>query len=550
MAIADDVVIDYDNKIIEIKNNIYTVKEFYSYLMETFDESGQMDDLIPMSAKTPTLYQLDNGWTLSTLSFEFLKSSAIQDDSLENIWTNVQSLGAVQTGLKIYISQGGTITFDAPYPFILSNTVDPTSTEVILSTTIPPEVPTSGELIVDFWGQGTGPETISYDSWATSTFTLTAGSTVDNTYNPSNNTIVIHSQREGHIDILLQTTENSIDISGATFSTWGRQFQDTYDKFVTTGGAIVANIPLATGDDANLNLSAATLDAYSGITIEWYTGSEIKRSAFDGTVDVQEYTMESSIGVGDTTIQISNTIHDDVATSGYLQIENEVIYYATVDKANSIFTGCVRGTFDTSAAGHLANTDLSTYMFDYDVLLQDTGSKTLKQLFNWIQYQLLKDTDIDDAGGTKVGRVTNEIVIFTGQMFTLQGVWVEGFDAGDANNIQFRDTSNVLHSPPLAILLKITCPTALENGYAAMFRLDAAYDPATYTPANVVAILINEQIDATGVVQKNIKFVENWDVVTRVRKAGYIPYEIGGTITSAGLTVTSSNPTDTVYEAP
>ena len=40
------------------------MNELYSWLMNVFDESGTIDDTIPMTAQTPTAYTLTNGWFL------------------------------------------------------------------------------------------------------------------------------------------------------------------------------------------------------------------------------------------------------------------------------------------------------------------------------------------------------------------------------------------------------------------------------------------------------------------------------------------------------
>ena len=70
MAIGDDFTIDYTNKRIWNKYawgqggtaTVYSVNALYSWLMNTFDEQGAMDDDVPMSAQTPNAYTLINEW--------------------------------------------------------------------------------------------------------------------------------------------------------------------------------------------------------------------------------------------------------------------------------------------------------------------------------------------------------------------------------------------------------------------------------------------------------------------------------------------------------
>lgn len=566
MGIAQDTEIDYVNKRIEVKHNRYTVNKLYSYLMETFDESQQMDDLIPMEAKTPTLYHLKNGWKMTTLSWDFLYNSAVEEEfngpNTLDVYTNVRTLGAIQTGTRLYISQGGTVTFHAYHPLILKNTLDPSTGTLVVTSTIPPEVPTSGSLVLDPWGtEGyNSPETLSYISYESSTFDLTSatfilGTNPSGTYDPSVNTYVVRSPLTGHIDILLKTTSAGVDIDGTTFTTWARQFQDTYDRFITTGGAVVANVPVATGDDPQLDIPMATLAAYTGLTITWASGTNWWiRSAFDGVEDVHEYALQSSIGVSDTLVVVDSTIPSTIPTEGYLQVEDEVMYYNTWWNGASYGTFGIqnRGTNGTDAVGHLAGKDLSLYMFEYEVLVDDNESHSLKEIYNWIQYQLLLQKDIDASTATHYGWITDELVEYTGTMFTKKGVWVQGFDVADKNYIQFRDRNNTLHVPPLTVLLQIICESTMEGGRGYMAKLSQPYDPNNYDPSWVVQVLIDDVIPGASqnyTLSTSIKYSADFPVVTRTRKAGYLPFEQGATVTSSGLTVRATNPEDTIYVA-
>lgn len=97
MAIQDDFTIDYVNRRITYTTafvddrppNIYTVNELYSWLQDTFDEPGQMDDPIPMSAQTPTQYTLINRWFMDNESVKALYGGSLQT----NGWTKSGAAG-------------------------------------------------------------------------------------------------------------------------------------------------------------------------------------------------------------------------------------------------------------------------------------------------------------------------------------------------------------------------------------------------------------------------------------------------------------------------
>lgn len=107
MSIPDDVVVDYTNKTISVSNNIYTVNALYSYLMDVFDELAQMDDDVPMSAQTPTVYTLINGWRLSDNSTNFLSGGSVVSEDGDDLWANVYTIGSIEDGTQLYVVQEG-----------------------------------------------------------------------------------------------------------------------------------------------------------------------------------------------------------------------------------------------------------------------------------------------------------------------------------------------------------------------------------------------------------------------------------------------------------
>lgn len=182
-------------------------------------------------------------------------------------------------------------------------------------------------------------------------------------------------------------------------------------------------------------------------------------------------------------------------------------------------------------------------------IVVDCGGKTLKEAYNWVQFQLLSSSDIDAGAGTHIGKLTSALIAYTGTGITAQGVWFEDFAAADANSIKYTDSNGVLHTPPQSIAVSVSSKEEMSGGRVAVYRLGATYNPATYTPASIVATLLDTTLDANGNASTSLTYVADWPVVIRVRKAGYKPFEVGTTLTSAGLSVTSINEADTVYEA-
>lgn len=301
----------------------------------------------------------------------------------------------------------------------------------------------------------------------------TLGSIVTGTtlYIEQNGAVVWTAGSTGHINMLLKTKDGGTEIDSQSFTVYARKFQQTYSQFSTTGGAIIANCPLATAADPQLDIAQNTIDAYVGLSITW---GSVTKDAGDGA------------GAKPYTVVI------------------------------------------------------------------DGGGKTLKEIYNWVQSELLKDADIDDGAGTKTGKITDELLTFTGTMITKQGVWVEDFAAADANKIKYTDSNGDLHTPPVSVAISVTSTggAGMENGRVAVYQLDAAYNAATFDPAvNITGTLLSTTLNASGAASTSMTYSSDLYCLVRTRKAGYKPFEVGTTLTSAGLSVTALNEIDTVYQA-
>lgn len=87
MAIEEDWVIDLENKRIVHKSgtNIYSVGELYSWIMEVFGSPEFMKYLIPMEARSKTLFVLVDGWKISNVDRKFLKNGNIIEKNTKSL---------------------------------------------------------------------------------------------------------------------------------------------------------------------------------------------------------------------------------------------------------------------------------------------------------------------------------------------------------------------------------------------------------------------------------------------------------------------------------
>src|SRR3990172_690925 len=188
----------------------------YTYLQDTFDELGALDDDVPMTAQVALQqFTLVNGWKIPDLSFRFIESGSIQDSGLDNIWTNYQTLGSVEgIGNTVYAA-----TTPLPQFYIEQN----------------------GSVIDTFWLTGH----------------------IDALVKVKTNT-----------DTSKTVSSTGALINSGTVTIFNRNYGDTYDHFETTTIAGVAPIPLATASDLNNTTGTSRLNYDAGGA--YTSGEEIR----------------------------------------------------------------------------------------------------------------------------------------------------------------------------------------------------------------------------------------------------------------------------------
>lgn len=206
-------------------NIVRSANALYTYLQDTFDELGQLDDQVPMSAQVlDQVYTLINGWKIPDLSMRFLEKGSIRDEANANVFANVQTVGTLAD--------------------------------------------------IGDWG-------FYYDS--------NNPTPQPNIYINQGGTVLDQNWLEGQIDVLVKVRTNTdttvVDsgtpqlgqlINNGTLEVYAREYLRTYDVFEftnTTGGVAVA--PLATADDLDNTTGTHSLSFTGGSGTPFTAGEEI-----------------------------------------------------------------------------------------------------------------------------------------------------------------------------------------------------------------------------------------------------------------------------------
>jgi len=180
-------------------------------------------------------------------------------------------------------------------------------------------------------------------------------------------------------------------------------------------------------------------------------------------------------------------------------------------------------------------------------IVTTNASRRISEIYQWIQSQLTKATDIDSGAGTHLGKLTAPLVSYTGNMVTMTGVWVEGFSSLDVNNITYTDNNAVTHEAPLSVPVVVNIDAAVVGAQVSVFALDTTgLTDATYTPSNISSTIINAT-SVSSAVSTSITYTVDIPVRVVVRFAGYQQFSLYTTITSTGLNATAITAVDGAY---
>ena len=108
----------------------------------------------------------------------------------------------------------------------------------------------------------------------------------------------------------------------------------------------------STANQTDINISRISVSTYATIPNKLAQGKPIQVwiQRMSGQANNSTYTLASPIGLTDTTIVLNSTTN--LASAGFIQIDNEIIAYGYVSGNTLGF--CARGQANTTAAVHLA----------------------------------------------------------------------------------------------------------------------------------------------------------------------------------------------------
>src|SRR3990172_12771357 len=293
-------------------NGFANVNKLYSALQDLFDEIGQRDDGVPMSAQTPTEYTIgiiDSGdsdpWFIDRVSVEHLTGGALRTSSWER---DLRGDGTGNTGIVriSYALSGGFttdfITSDIGKTVVSAN--GDTGTLLDFNTTLSTKVawirPTNNALAND-WDSASGEITVTGGTGDVNQASagVTGESLWANIYSigtildDDNTHIYIYQNGtylkayksttsdwwgDGHVDILVNVKEVGLETDVGYINVLARRYSQTYSYYtvdLTNGGR--NPLPLQTGNDLDNQTGYSQVELGAGEAANFDVGNYFYR---------------------------------------------------------------------------------------------------------------------------------------------------------------------------------------------------------------------------------------------------------------------------------
>ncbi|MEK7185503.1 MAG: hypothetical protein AAB726_02675, partial [Patescibacteria group bacterium] len=482
-TIAGDFTINTTTKTIKhtADSVVYTVNEFYTWLMDYFDDETTVDDTVPISAQTPTEYTLTNGWFMDNLSFKYLSGGALQTDGQDAYSTHILTV------------TGG--TYADPVAGDISKTVKSGATDIgplldyeVISVgvsskwyvrdtrTVPAQIASAAVMTIT---TGTGSGNNSANSltgeniWANifTLGTIVSGTTLDVYQNDSQ---ITPWWSAGQIDILVKVREAGTEIDSGNVTVLARKYSTLYDHYVVDASTGRNPVPLAAFADTNNEVVEATVGAYAGITFDFGAAS---KDLGNGN-GAQPY--DCVVECDDHTIQEVYEYLKYITRTGSATTLNGVAgeYYQAVGDIRLNYSGeaggpFVEGNAITSSAGGTG----------YIVSLIDSGATGTLVIRN--VHGTFADTNtLTSSGTTATISGTPDTILQSkqapfgtfsgGKLFGARGVWLDNVAAADSINYQLIDSTETTQIPPISVIVTVKDANTLAAVESARVLLEAA----------------------------------------------------------------------------
>ena len=133
--------------------------------------------------------------------------------------------------------------------------------------------------------------------------------------------------------------------------------------------------------------------------------------------------------------------------------------------------------------------------YNFDVVV-DGNQGTAEQIYEFVQYSLRQNTDIDAGAGSQIGSLADSLMGFAGEaLSTTTGVYIDDFQTNDTNRLSFTDTGGTVRTFPFVAAGTISFNTNLASDSSAIYRM---FFTSGFGSASALLVDDNSGTDISG----------------------------------------------------
>lgn len=330
----------------------------------------------------------------------------------------------------------------------------------------------------------------TYVITAVAALTLTVSGTPFTTGADSNAQLAVDNRNA--IRLALRVRDG--DTNGKTYAA-----ADFTDAGLTALTNKVEKFPLGNATDLKISETDANIDAntpytevrlrYLAATYNREVDSATKRD-FGIIVDVGTYSQANGASAASTLFSSANlNLGAGEALADYAG--GTLFIHEGTDQGSHTIVGTPvdnAGTLEITLSVALTATE-SNLSFTMERAAPLTA--TAEEIYEKVQRQLRRTTDIDETGGTVIGRAADGLLEFVGDTLKTgtespinpngggSGVFIEGFDSNDTNRLTFTDNGGTERTFPFVAAGTINFNTNLVNDSGAEYWMFFEYSTRT-----------------------------------------------------------------------
>lgn len=383
---------------------------------------------------------------------------------------------------------------------------------------------------------GSVNDTTNNDLWANvyTIGTIEAGTQV---YIEQNGAILSPWWSAGHIDVLVRVKQGGSLIDSGLVRLFSREYTDSFDHFqIDLSGGGRNPVPLATADDLNNQTASGTVATWTDVTV---TFGAVSKNLNNGN-GAKNYDVVVNCA-GRRLSQVYERLKY-ITRRGETALLNGV-QGQRYRSASGSYTEVKAAPFGTFAGG--------TFFGARGVWLDNVNAADVKS-FQLIAADGTVQTPPNVVSVAVNGLVAGDrVAVFrltgAGGTINKSAMTTAGTNSAGASTL---NVAAIGSDTPSAGYLRVYINANTEHLYTytgwsgAQFTGVSPVLSQNYSPGVSVYAPLLDKVAASAAESNTLTYSADIPVLTRVRKKGILPFEVEGTVTSAGLTVTAIRTTD------